>query len=207
MTARTFQQRETYWGWVRASSWGWLAGLLAVIGLAILADLLVPTESGGQAIVGIGIGGGVGLMQARYLSDRLKESAQWALASVVGMGTLFVVHDLVRVAGGAFPFSLPLYVLVGALLTGIWQRFLLRPLSENANWWVAASLVGWALPAGAIALADSEAAGTLGAILGLGTIFFGGVLLGLVSGGPLAWLLGESTGSADHGGERREHVR
>lgn len=206
MTAEPTDEGATYPGWVRASSWGWLAGLVAVVGLAVLADLLIPAGSGSQAIVGIGIGGGVGIMQARYLARRIEGSARWALATVTGMGAPFLVHDLAQLAGSDVPFNLPVYVLVGALITGVWQRFLLRPLSEKANWWVAASLLGWALPAGAIALADSGALGLPGQMLGLIAIFFGGALLGLGSGGTLVWLLEGRPAADDPAGARREHV-
>lgn len=180
--------------WVRATSAGWLLGLAILIVLAVLGDMLSGlAPANAQYMVGVGIGAGVGYMQGRVLSPWLERPNRWILASTVGMGALFVAHDIIGATGFGFPFSLPVYVLVGAVLAGSWQRSLLRHVSERANWWVPVSVVGWALPAAGVALSDFQRSGFVGDVAGLVAIFFGGVLLGVASGRPLVWILRRPT--------------
>ncbi len=86
------------------------------------------------------------------------------------------------------PYSLALYVVMGGLLVGLIQRRLLRAHSERANWWVPACVVGWALPAGAIALGDA-ASGGWGGLVSIAAMLLGGAGLGAVTGGTLVWML------------------
>lgn len=189
MTSTTPAVDTLYAPWVRATTLGWLLGLVLLAVLALIADMVHLGESGGQFMVGLGIGWGVGYLQGRALTPWMPRRSRWMLASAVGMGGLFVVHDVVRAARRAFPYSLPLYVLAGALFVGLWQSALLRPVSTRAAWWVPASVLAWALPAGGIALSDAERGGMPGALASLASIFLGGLMVGLVSGGALVWIL------------------
>lgn len=176
--------------WVRATSLGWLLGLLILIGLALLGDLLgSAAPSNAQYMVGLGIGCGVGYAQGRALSPWLGRPSHWTVATTVGVGALFVVHDVVVAFGGEFPYSLPLYVIAGGLVAGIWQSFLLRHVSAHTYRWIVISLVAWALPALVVALGDSGAAGFVGDVASLAAIFLGGVMVGAVSGPVLVRLL------------------
>ena len=149
-----------------------------VVALSLLSDL-----------VGVGVGLGVGYMQSRSLSAWLERPNHWVLASTLGMGGLFVVRDVVVLSGYEAPYSLPAYILVGAVLTGLWQWSLLRRVSDRAGWWVAGSLLGWFVPAACIALGDSNAIGPVGQAASLGAIFFGGAMLGASSGPVLVRIL------------------
>lgn len=155
-----------------------------------MGDLLASGEGESQFIVGVGIGLGVGYAQGRILRAWLGRSIDWIVASTVGMGALFVIHDIAVATGMEFPFSLPLYVLAGSLLTGLWQAVLLRPVSERAYWWPIASVVGWGVPALCVALGDVSGTGVIGDVASLSAIFLGGGMLGATSGGVLRWILG-----------------
>jgi len=134
--------------WVRACFFGWLIGLAIVILLSLVGNLLTGGfEADVQFMVGLGMGAGVGYMQARALARWLNRPNQWTAASTVGMGALFVVRDLVVVSGHALPYSLPLYVLVGGAIAGFWQGRLLRRASAHAGLWPIAAVIGWSIPA------------------------------------------------------------
>ncbi len=175
--------------WLRASALGWLLGIGLVLGLALLWDLF-----GGEAqfMVGLGMGTGVGYLQARVLRNWIRSWGRWWVATVIGMGAPFVLHDFLRLSSVQIPASLPLLVVAGGLLTGLIQQNLLWPLSCRANWWWVASQVGWALPAGMIALGDSGLLGPWGAFMSLTAIFFGGGILGAVTGRVMVWIILDS---------------
>lgn len=182
--------------WVRSSAVGWILGLAAVVALALLGEFFNSLgQSDSQLIVGVGMGWGVGLMQSRRLHPWLRRPIHWTVASTVGMGALFVARDITVAIGYDFPYSLPLYVLVGGLLTGLWQGALLRRVSTRAIWWVAGCLLGWAVPGVCVALADltgqteSPVLVVIGALASASAIFLGGGMLGIGSGWILRWIL------------------
>lgn len=168
-------------GWVKASTYGWLLGLLVIVVLAVAGDLVGFMGGDSQVMVGVGMGGGVGYVQSRVLRDWLARPSWWMVASAIGMGGLFIVRDAIVAWGGAFPYSLPVYVLVGSVVTGSWQSVLLRQVSAHANWWVVGSLLGWGVPAALIALGDTALLGPVGGLLSSVTIVLGGAILGIIS--------------------------
>lgn len=178
----------SYGSWILGNTWGWLLGLVFVVLLVLVSS---PLISGAQFMVGVGIGAGVGIAQARALRPWLTAPRSWALASTAGMGGLFVLHDVVTALGVGAPYSLPAYVVAGAAITGLWQAALLREASSRAGWWTLGSLVGWSVPAAAIAIGDSGAAGGVGDLLATVAILFGGPMVGAASGGILRWSLGD----------------
>lgn len=171
--------------WIRATTLGWLVGLVLVVVLAAAWDTM-----GGEAqfMVGAGIGAGVGYMQARVVRAWAGRSQAWFWASTMGMGMPFVLWDVVSAAGVKAFFSLPVCVLLGGLLTGGLQQRLLRSQFERTAWWIVSCGVGWGLPAGIIALGDSghlpPAFGFLSTII----IFLGGLIVGAVTGKTLQWM-------------------
>ena len=184
------ENRNLFSRWVRATTIGWLLGFGLIIVLAIAWDMI---GGGAQFMVGVGMGAGVGYVQGRLVGKWIDKPRQWLWASVLGMGTPFLLWDLSAVIGAESVFSLPMSVLVGGLFVGILQWRLLRPHSGRAIWWVPASLVGWGLPAAAIALGDGGVfPGPGGQLLSLGAMIFGGVALGAVTGKTLSWVLGPS---------------
>lgn len=170
--------------WIRASALGWLLGIAVTFLLGILWDTVGITV---QFIVGIGLGLGVGFMQERVLRAWIDPSRPWLWASLAGMGLPFVLADVDTLLGLGIPFSLPLCILIGALLAGILQGRLLNKQFENGLIWIVASLVGWGVPLGLLALEESghlpETSGLLAAMV------VGGVLLGVITGPVLQRIL------------------
>ena len=165
--------------WVRATTLGWLLGFLLVILLAMAWDLVGGTA---QFMVGAGMGAGVGLLQARVVGPRVPSRRAWVVASTVGMGVPFVLWDLGSMVGLDALFSLPACALTGALLTGVLQA---RYFSSAArHLWILASVLGWGIPVALLAASDALPAGP-GGLLTLLVIFFGGAILGAVTGQAL----------------------
>lgn len=173
--------------WLRTTTIGWFLGFLVMLPLIVAGDAVGVAQS----MIGIGMGGGLGYWQSRLLRGVLERPWRWALASASGMGAPFVLWDLSPAVGLESWFSLPLCVAVGGLVAALWQWRLLETRTDRAIVWVPAAAVGWALPALAIAAGEAEwVAEPLGTMLGLCGMFFGGVMLGAVTGKPLAWMLG-----------------
>ncbi len=172
--------------WVRATSWGWLLGLVLMLGLVGVWDLV---GGNAQFMIGVGMGLGVGFAQARALGDSIQTSRSWILATVGGIAAPFLLNDLGSAVGAALPYSLPVYVVVGGLLAGWLQGRVLQRRCSSARGWVAASTLGWGVPAGAIALSDAlPTPGTGSLVFLLVAFLFGGVLLGMITGRHLETL-------------------
>lgn len=178
--------------WIRATWGGWLLGIPCVVAFALAGEAV--GIGGAQVLVGAGMGAGVGLMQGRVMREVIGKAAPWAWSCAVGLGLPFLVVDLARAAGRSLPYSLYLCVAAGGLVVGGWQALLLRPLVRNAGAWVPASATAWTLAAGSAALADNarisqSIRGIGGALAYLGMIGLGGLILGLITGIPLARML------------------
>ena len=104
------------------------------------------------------------------------------------MGLPFVLWDVGSAAGMEDRFSLPVCVLLGGLLTGVLQQRLLRPRFERTAWWTPACVVGWGLPAGVITFGTSGILPPVFSVLSTIVMFFGGLLLGAVTGKTLEWM-------------------
>ncbi len=168
--------------WVKATTIGWLFGFVLVVVLSLAWDLV---GGGAQFPVGVGMGAGVGVVQARVIGEWLDPTRRWIWATTVGMGLPFVLWDVGIVAGIGGQLSLPLAVVAGSLLVGVLQGAVLRLRFHRRLGWVLASLAGWGLPAAAIALGDSGLLSAPGSLLSIGGMFFGGAVLGAVTGRPL----------------------
>jgi len=177
--------------WLRMTTIGWFLGFLIMLVLIVVAEAF---SAQGQAVVGLGIGGGVGYWQSRALRGWLAQPRRWVVASVVGMGVPFVAWDVAAVLGLDTLFShwLPVCVATGGLFVALWQWRLLRPRATRAAWWVPACWIGWTLPALAVALNDwSAIPGPWGELVALLGMFFGGAMLGAVTARPLVRMLGD----------------
>lgn len=205
---RKFRRR-----WALASTVGWFVGFL--VGF-VAAGSLEPLVGFGPLqgllayfILGVCTGAGVGLMQWLVLRRRVFRSGWWILAGTVGVG----------VAGGAgygaavlaFGYSEGLEDLgsfaavwgwtaaaaLGGALTGILQWCVLRRHVRRAGWWLSASTLGWAVSmavAGTIWLVGYQGVTEppqilYSALLLLGGLVAGGIVLGAVTGAALVWLL------------------
>lgn len=172
--------------WLRTTTIGWFLGFLVMLALVFVGEAVGTVQS----MIGIGMGSGLGYWQSRLLRGVLERPWRWALATAAGMGTPFVLWDLSSVIGGEGWFSLPVCVVAGGLLVALLQWRLLVPHSDLAILWIPACTIGWALPALASAVSDADwVAEPWGTLLGLSGMFFGGVMLGAVTGSPLTWML------------------
>lgn len=183
--------------WLRATWTGWLLGVPAIIGLALIGEALGIGAS--QGLVGAGMGLAVGGMQSRVLGAMVPKRGGWILATTVGLALPFLVHDISRLLGRELPYSLPVMVALGGLVAGAGQALLLRPRYRRALAWVAASIVGWSLAAGTTAIADTmfqarSIRGIGGALAYLGVILAGGLVLALATGPCLTWIGREEGG-------------
>lgn len=175
--------------WVRATVIGWFLGLLLMLALLFVGEAVGAAMS----MVGIGMGAGVGYWQSRSLHGVLDRPWRWALVTVVGLGAPFVLWDVSAALGDDALLSVPACVAGGGLLVALGQWTLLRPLSARATRWVPACVIGWSLPAAAMALGAQEAVPyPWNEILGLVAMFLGGIMLGGVTGRPLALIFSPS---------------
>lgn len=184
--------------WVKATTFGWWLGFVVVVVLVLALDV-VANVGGVQFVVGVGMGAGVGYIQGRWMNRWLGTGHQWFLASTVGIGGPFVVGDAARALGIDIPFSLALYVAIGSLLVGLLEWGVLRRHVSHGAWWVPASVLGWMLPVGLIALNERQLLpGVAGEALALIGMFFGGIILGGVTGGVLGRVIMRATVSQGH---------
>jgi len=178
-------KRSLSQSWIRATTLGWLIGLVMVVVLAMVWDMI---GGGAQFMVGVGMGAGVGYMQARVARAWTGQIQPWLWTSIIGMGVPFVFWDIGSLTGMKALFSLPVCVLAGGLLTGLLQQRLLRPRFERTTWWIPACVAGWGLPAGLIQFADSGLLPPISGLLSTIVILFGGLLLGAVTAKTLQWM-------------------
>jgi hypothetical protein len=171
--------------WLHATILGWLIGLVLVVALAMLWSM-IGGES--QFMVGVGMGAGVGYMQARVARAWTGRIQPWLWTSIIGMGVPFVLWDIGSATGLKAFFSLPVCVLLGGLLTGALQHRSLRPQFERAFWWIPACVVGWGLPAALFALAYLDFLPPVFGFLSVIVMLYGGLLLGAVTGKTLQWM-------------------
>ncbi|MDP2859703.1 MAG: hypothetical protein Q8P50_17260 [Bacillota bacterium] len=174
--------------WVGANALGWLLGFILVLVMSQAWDLI---GGGAQFMVGVGMGAGVGILQGRVIAPWVTSWWQWALMSTIGTGAPFLLWDVGVGLGMNWPLPLWVCVLIGSVLAGFLQQRLFRPHGPRARWWVAACVVGWMVPEGLLALDDLGFLPGMWAFLSIGTLFFGGVLLGAVTSAALPWILSD----------------
>jgi hypothetical protein len=177
--------------WIRATWLGWLLGIPIIIALALIGEAV--HIGGVQFLVGAGMGTGIGLMQGLVVRRILHKSFQWICACIVGLAAPFLLTDISKLVGWNLPYSLPVAIGLGGLIIGTWQALILRSRFRQTGWWIVASILGWTLAAGTSAIADSlprthAIRGIWGAVVYLGLVAVGGLILGIVTGLCLAWL-------------------
>lgn len=179
--------------WVRATWGGWLLGVPFIVVFALAGEAV--GIGGAQWLVGAGMGTAIGILQARALRGVIQRPSAWFWSCVAGLSLPFLAIDLANLTGRPFPWSVYAAVAVAGLLAGVWQARLLRQRFAGALAWVGASVAGWVLASGAVAIADllqreRSLRGILGALAFLGTVAVGGLLLGLVTGIAIARITG-----------------
>ena len=170
--------------WVRATWFGWLLGIPFIIVLALVGEAV--GIGGAQVLVGAGLGTGIGLMQGRMIRSMLPKSGTWLWSCVVGLALPFLVTDIAKAARWDARYSLFVCVAVGGLISGAWQAIILRTRFRKTLLWVVASALGWTLAAGTSTVADPLSRlpalrGLWGAVVYLGIVAAGGLILGLVT--------------------------
>jgi hypothetical protein len=108
--------------------------------LAELGDLL---RLGGHFALGVGMGLGVGLAQWRVGRKWFGARISWAWASGAGMGTPFILSDVVGFQTADAYRLILLHAALGGVLVGLWQCRTLREQSARAHWGIAACTGGW----------------------------------------------------------------
>jgi hypothetical protein len=187
MSTRSLQS-----SWIRATSLGWALGLPAIVLAAGVAERLGQQQL--HTPVGAGMGLAIGYIQSRALRPHRGDVWPWFWSCVVGLSLPFIAADVAGAAQLRLPYSLHAAVVCGGMIVGLWQAILLGLSRRRGAVWVAASGVGWALAAGAVAVADRVVRGTglrgiPGALAYLVLVALGGAVLAVVTGFMLVRVL------------------
>lgn len=182
----TRSERRLALAWIRATTIGWFVGFVLVVVLALVWE---SVGGAAQFMVGVGMGAGVGFVQSRQARAWLPSPRRWLWASVAGLGVPFVLWDLGALGGLDDALSLPACAVVGSVLAGAVQARLMRAGPGASAAWVAASVVGWGVPVGLMALRSTGAPPVLAAAGTMVGMFGGGLILGAVTGAVLPRVL------------------
>ena len=168
--------------WVLANSVGWIIGMSLVW---VLNFLLASFPTGGLHMVGwVVVGALVGAIFGvnqwfifRPLGNNTigKWAHWWFVATVIGW-SIGITVIIGFGAGESLGFTVTGAVL--GIAVGIPQWFVVRPYTQNAEWWAVGSTVGWIM---GLALLD-----LLNEAVGFSLV---GVVSGMVTGGVMVWLL------------------
>jgi hypothetical protein len=159
---------------------GWTAGFFLAILFIVIVDSLGVLQM--QSPLALGMGVGVGLAQARLLGPMAAPRSRWVLATALGLAAPFLLGDLAHLVSRPVPFNLAAYVVIGGVVVGLVQWRLLRRTTPHAAWWLAATPIGWLLASSTVLIADGRLPripGIVGALLFIGVVLGGGLLLGL----------------------------
>jgi hypothetical protein len=164
----------------------------AIVLLAVVAEGLGQHSL--HTPVGAGMGLAVGFFQSRAVRSWHLREWPWFWSCLLGLTAPFLIADLLRLANLDVSYFLYLSVIVAGFVVGVWQAVLLRPRFSPAAAWVAASVLGWALASGSVALADrlvrfKTLRGIPGALAYLGLVASGGLILASITGLVLVWRL------------------
>ena len=171
--------------WLRATTLGWLAGIPVIVIFALIGELI--GIGGAQALVGAGMGAGVGLTQSRLIAAMGGYPGRWVLASILGLGIPFLLIDLTTSSAAPRTYQLVAAMALGGLLTGAWQSRLLQRHLHSPWRWLTASFIGWTLAGaaanGAEVLSRAQVIpGVSGALVYLALVLLGGPLVGALTG-------------------------
>ena len=168
--------------WLLATTAGWFLGIIAAMLLGAIAERL---RAGEEIALGVGMGLGVGYPQSRIARRWFGTRSDWMWTSAAGLGTAFLIAQILAPRWQGVMPRLTIVVALGALMTGVGQRNILRVLSPRANWWIVACVASWGLAATEVLLWSMPP----GALINIAKLMSGGVVLGVASGGVLVWIL------------------
>lgn len=170
--------------WLIATFAGWAIGLIAAIVLIIAVDSVGPSL---LTPLGIGMGVCIGLAQRRPAQRYLNIEKGWTRATLLGVSCPLAVYDILHV-NLTLTLHLATVVAAAGVFTGLFQWLLLRSRFERAWLWIPTSTVAWAIAASTIFFNDKYlplVPGILGALLYIGVIWLGGIVLGIIGGTAL----------------------
>ncbi|MFZ4620655.1 MAG: hypothetical protein ACOYNS_08855 [Bacteroidota bacterium] len=179
--------------WVLSSFYGWLTGVVLVIITSGMFD--AAGLEGFQFYLGISIGGSIGFFQWRKISHPAGIGTEWIWSSMFGMGIPFLVMDLLkRFAGISLGDNhLPVCITAGALVTALWQTFILKKKFTAALPWLWTCLGGWILASWTVISIDYVKLfihhNLALFFINLTLIVSGGAVLGAVTGSTLISIL------------------
>jgi len=178
--------------WTRVTFYGWSLGFALILVCLALTGMVGLGSS--QFPVGLGMGLGVGLLQRRVAPERTGTGAGWLLATTLGLTAPFLARDIARLLSFQLPYALAGSIVIGGLVAGLLQARVLRLGAGRAAVWAAASTLGWALGGTTVVLNERvlpRTPGIIGALIYVGVILIGGILLGATTGLVLPRVHGE----------------
>lgn len=137
--------------WIKANTAGWFIGIILVIGLALLGEAVMKSseQSGGQAVVGMGMGAGVGFMQWLVLRRYWESVQKWLWFSIIGFTISFVLFDLIAANAKwkiTAEVALPFATVLGALICSWLQyTFVLQKIASKTAYWLLYNTIAWVL--------------------------------------------------------------
>jgi hypothetical protein len=184
--------------WVRYTWLGWIIGLFPAIAFLVLLDALKVEVT---ASIGLGMGGGVGLMQWVILRKYIVMGRQWLWYSILGMTSSYLLFDLVQESLHlSQEYYLPFATLLGALVTSFFQHhYILSGHTTQSRRWMLFSCLGWLLShvvLFAIAYFSMQyLPETIAKLVNMAAMLSGGLVLGVVTGLAIVPLLKHTTQS------------
>lgn len=173
-----------YRAWLISTFSGWVLGVILIVLLSGFLDSI--GIEGRQFYLGLGMGGGVALVQWLYLKKCFRVSILYVVAAMTGMTIPFFIVELFDIP---IAYKLLICVAAGGVLTGFLQQFTLPVDPARKRLVVLYTFLAWtasALPVFLINVTmQITAAGWVNlvlAFLNLILILSGGYIYGLVSG-------------------------
>src|SRR5690349_15382753 len=109
--------------WIKFTFFGWFVGMMLILILSGFLDSIGIEKF--QFYIGVGMGGGVGLMQWIVLRKVYPIKLEWLWTSVLGLGIPFLFFDFWSHYSG-YPLGekyLPISMALGSLLIGVLQFY------------------------------------------------------------------------------------
>ncbi len=185
--------------WVWFTALGWLTGFACTMLIIFLFEAL---HIGNQSMIGIGMGAGVGLIQALLLKRYQLSGKHWFWSTFIGMSVPYLLYDLVSLFISMRPETiLPIATALGGLLAGTLQYYtVLKPHPGSSRYWILLTAVGWLLAHGFLLflfanekLKQLEVPVILILVFAISCILSGGPILGLITGKSMVKVVQQQT--------------
>jgi hypothetical protein len=175
--------------WTRITFYGWSLGFALILAFIAVSSMIGLGDS--QFPVGLGMGVGVGLLQRRIVAERRATAAGWLGASALGLTIPFLARDVAKLLAVKLPYALNGSIVVGGLIVGLLQWRALRLTATRGSSWALATLIGWTLGGSTVVLNEKlpKTPGIPGALIYIGIVLTGGILLGATTGLLLPWIM------------------